>query len=173
MLLLLFSIAACKKDSSTNNPAKTIQDYLVKNNEITGWTVTSNKWVANNISELTTYINGAAEIYRRHGFIEAAYQEYQGSINSNQFLIKLIIYNQGNKPNALATYSDTDLGFNGAIDWTSGAGEAAHYLRNGGLSQQMAFYRNGYYISLEVNTGTEESLNILKQFALNVDGKLK
>jgi hypothetical protein len=172
-LILLTLLVSCKKDAATENPAKTIEDYLVKNNEITGWTLGSNKWTANNISELTNRINGAAEIYRRHGFVEAASQDYQGTVNSNQTALKLTVFNQASKANASAVYSDPDVGFSGAITWTNGAGEASQYLRNGGLSQQLCFYRNNFFVLLEINADTEESLNIVKQFALNVDAKTK
>ncbi|MEK7251157.1 MAG: hypothetical protein AAB209_12125, partial [Bacteroidota bacterium] len=69
--------------------------------------------------------------------------------------------------------NDPAIGFSGAITWTNGAGEAAQYLRNGGLSQQLCFYRNNFFVSLSIVVDTEESLNIMKQFALNVDAKTK
>lgn len=173
--LLLSLLPGCKKDSSTDpaTTAKTIESLTVKNNEIAGWSYSGSAWVANNISELTTYIDGQAEVNRRYGFVEAAHQEYSGVVNNSQALLKLTVYNQGTAANALSLYNDPDLGFSGAIDWTAGAGQASHYVRNSGLSQVLSFYRNGYYVSLEMSSDTDESLNILKQFALNVDGKIK
>lgn len=175
ILLSFFALlfVSCKKESSTETPAKTIEDYTVKSNEITGWTLGAAKWTANNITELTTYIDGAADIYRKYGFIEAVHREYQGTVNGNAATLKLDVFNHGTKTNAQNLYADPDLGFSGATPWSSGAGDAARYLRNGGLSQQMSFYRNGFYVSLEMSTDTEESLNVLKQFALNVDAKIK
>jgi hypothetical protein len=172
-LLLLTLLASCKKDAGTETPAKTIEDYLVKNNEITGWALGSSRWTANNITELTNRINGAAEIYRRHGFVEAASQDYRGTVNNNQATLTLTVFNQANKANASSLYNDPAVGFSGAITWTNGAGEAAQYLRNGGLSQQLCFYRNNFFVLLEISADTEESLNIAKQFALNVDAKTK
>jgi hypothetical protein len=175
LALILIAMFSCSKDSSTDQgtTAKTIDALTVKNNEIAGWSYSGQAWIANNLSELTTHIDGQAEVYRRHGFIEAAHQEYSGSVNNSQVLLKLTVYNQGSEANALALYNDADLGFTGAIDWTAGAGQASHYVRNGGLSQVLSFYRNGYLAYLEIGTDTDESLNILKQFALNVDGKIK
>lgn len=174
-LLLLTLFVSCKKDAATDTPAtaKTIEDYLVKNNEITGWALGSGKWTANNITELTNRINGAAEIYRRHGFVEAAFQDYPGTVNNAQATLKLTVFNQANKANATSLYNDPSIGFTGAIAWTSGAGEAAQYVRNDGFSQQLCFYRNNFFVLLEINADTEESLNIVKQFALNVDAKTK
>jgi hypothetical protein len=170
--LIIMCFFGCKKDSATNS-VKSIEDYLVKNNEITGWTYSGSGWTANNLSELTTYIDGAADIYQRHGFVEAVNQQYQGNVNNNQCTLKITIYNQGNKSNAQATYNDNDIGLSGAIIWQSGAGDEVHYVRYGGLSQVMTFYRNAFFVYLEINTDSEESLNILKQFSLNIDGKLK
>lgn len=170
------SFSGCKKDSSTktnDGQAKTINDLIVKNNEIAGWTYSGQGWTANNLSEFTTYIDGAADTYQRHGFIEAVHQEYQGSVNSASAVLKLTVYNQGTSSNASELYADPALGFNGALDWTGGAGNAAHYVRNGGLSQVLAFYRNGYFVYIEINTDTNESLNVVQQFALNADGKIK
>lgn len=149
-----------------------IEDLLVKNNEITGWSYNGAGWTANNISELTTVIDGLADIFQRHGFIEAAYQAYQGKVDNADRRLDLTIYNQGSETNARATYDDPDLSLTSAQNWTGGAGTAAHYERYG-LSQKLAFYRGSYFVMLEMNYDTEESLNILKQFALNVDGRIK
>ncbi len=178
MFIILFSLvpisfSCSKKDSPMNVETLSIEDYLVKNNEITGWSYSGQGWVANNISELTTHINGEADIYQRHGFVEAAFQKYQGTIDSGERQIDLTVYNQGNTSNALATYEDPDIGLSGAIDWDNGAGEAAHYARFGGFSQALSFYRGSYFVLLRMGYDTEESLNILKQFALNVDGKIQ
>ena len=173
VLFLLCANVVCDKNTTKNDKIISIEDLLVKNNEITGWTFSGAGWIANNVSELTVYINGAAEIYQRHGFIEAAHQTYQGTIDNADRLLKITVYNQTDATNALATYQDPDLGHSGAIEWIDGAGTAAHYLRYGGLSQVLTFYRNAYFVLLELNYDTEESLNILKQFALNVDGKIQ
>jgi hypothetical protein len=173
-IMLFFD--GCKKNStdSNNSQTKTITERLTQNGEIAGWTFSGSGWTAYNITDLTTYIDGAAPLYQRHGFIEAAYQKYQGSINGANATIDITIYNQGTSANTLALYNDTDTGFNGAIDWTSTghAGDAAHYIRSGNLSQKLAFYRNGYYVYVDIDLNTNESLNIIQQFALNIDGKI-
>jgi hypothetical protein len=174
LMAVVLAFQACKKDSSSDpGTTKAIDAFLVRNNEIAGWTYTGSAWTANNVSELTTYIDGMADTYQRHGFVEAAHQDYQGSVNSQSVLLTLSVFNQGSQANATALYTDAALGFVGAIDWTNGAGNTAHYVRNGGLSQVLAFYRGGYFVSFTMSSDTEESLNVLKQFALNVDAKLK
>jgi hypothetical protein len=171
-LLIIFNIF-CSKEPTKNDEILTIEDLLVKNNDISGWTYNGSGWIANNISELTVYINGAAEIYQRHGFLEAAHQAYQGKIDNVDRQLKLTIYNLGSENNAQATFEDPDIGLSGALVWDNGAGNEAKYNRYGGLSQILIFYQSAYLVSLDINYDTEESLNILKQFALNVDGKIK
>ena len=62
--------------------------------------------------------------------------------------------------------------FNTGIVLDNGTGTEAKYVRYG-LSQALAFYKKAYYVSLEMNYDTEESLNVIKQFALNVSNNIK
>lgn len=173
ILLALILFFGCEKSNPTeSDEIVTIEDILVQNNEITGWSYSGVNWVANSITELTEYINGMAEIYQKHGFTEGAQQSYGGTINSSSCTIQLIIYNMDTAANAKEMYDDPDLGLSAATVWTDGAGAEAHYVRYGGLSQVMTFYSSGYFVYLMINYDSDESLNILKQFALNVDGKI-
>ena len=149
------------------------KDLLVKDNEVNGWLFTGSSWVANDFSELTTYINGMAEIYQRHGFVDAVHQTYQGTIDNVSRQLSLSIFNQGNESNALATYEDPDTGLSDAVNWTDGAGQAAHYIRYNGLSQALTFYRGQHFVYLVINCDTDESLNLIKQFALSVDANIQ
>jgi hypothetical protein len=163
---------ACSEKSSTGNGGVVdIEDLLVRNNEITGWTYFGVGWVARNYDELYDAINGGGEIYRDHGFEEAAGQKYEGTIDGGTRTLEIWVFDQGSQANAKATYDDPSLGLTSATPWTGGAGDEAHHLST--LSQILAFYRGPYYVLLTVNHGTEKSLNILKQFALNIDGKIE
>jgi hypothetical protein len=170
---VVFAGLSCGSGSDGDDDTLIIEDLLVRNNEITGWTYSGSGWTAGSISELTIYIDGKAEVYQRHGFVEAAYQAYQGSIASGTRTIALSVFNQGSAAGAIDTFNDPDVGLTGATAWPDGAGDAAHYVRYGGLSQALSFYRDQYFVLLEVNYDTDETLNIIKQFALNVDGKIK
>ena len=170
---LVLSFACSKKKSTNNTEVLSIEDTLVDNNEITGWSYAGAGWTANNISELTTKINGMAEIFQRHGFVEAAHRKYQGTIDNGTRNLRLTVYNMGSESNAKDTYDDPDFGLSGATNWSGGAGKEAHYVRYGGFSQVLTFYRNSYFVYLEMKYDTEESLSILQQFALNVDGKVQ
>ena len=167
-------LPGCKKDSTgpENGQGKTITDLLVKNSEIGGWTYFGSGWTANNLTELTVKIDGASDIYQRHGFIEAASQDFQGNVNSAAARLSIMVFNQGTTSNAAALYADPAIGFSGALSWTT-CGNAAHYVRNGGLSQELAFTRNGYYVYVNIDHDTDESLSVIQQFALNLDGKIQ
>jgi len=166
-------ILACSKQATKGEGILAIGDLLVRDNEITGWSHSGSGWEARSISELTVYINGLAEIYQRHGFEEGAHQSYEGTIDGGSRVLELTAYDVGSEENARALFEDPDLGLSGATPWAGGAGEEAQYVRYGGFSQALTFYRGAYFIFLGLNYDTEESLNILKQFALNVDGKLR
>jgi hypothetical protein len=172
-VLILVAITACSdKQTTGNDDLMAIEDLLVKNNEIAGWTYFQTGWVANNISELTVHIDGAAVIYERHGFVEGAHQSYQGTIDDQTITLQLTIFNQGTQSNAKDTFEDPDIGLTGTTPWNGGAGDEAHF-KLFGLSYALSFYSGPYFVYLDIGYNTEESLNILKQFALNVDGKLK
>ena len=167
--ILLF--AACSKESTNTNQVITTEDLLVKNNEITGWNYGGERWMANSISELTTYINGLADVFQRYGFVEAAHQSYEGNIDNENRPLRLTIYKQQNEESAKAVYEDPDLGLGRALVWKNGAGNESKYVRYG-LSQALVFYKGPYFVYLQIDYDTEESLIILKQFALNVDPKI-
>lgn len=169
----IYTATCCTKDTG-NNETLTIEDLLVKNNEITGWVYAGSGWVANNGSELTTQIDGGAELYIKYGFIEAASQLYHGNINDISCEIGLTVYNLGTTDNVVNLFEDPDLGLTSALTWLDNpAGTVAKYIRYSGLSQVLCFYRGSYLVYLTMSFDTEESLNILKQFGYNVDEKIK
>jgi hypothetical protein len=173
LAIMFFVSAGCTKDPG-NNTVLTIEDMLVKNNEITGWVYSGSGWIANNGSELTQQIDGGAELYIKYGFTEAASQLYHGTINEISCEIGLTVYNQGSAGNAVAVFEDPDLGLTAALTWSDNpAGTVAKYIRYSGVSQVMCLYRDRYLVYLTMDFDTEESLNILKQFAYNVDEKVK
>jgi hypothetical protein len=168
---LIFLVATCSKDSTNTNEVITIEDLLVKNNEITGWIYGGVRWMANSITELTTYINGLADVFQRYGFVEAAHQSYEGNIDNENRQLQLTIYKQQNEESARAVYEDPDLGLGSGLVWQNGAGNEAKYVRYG-LSQALVFYKGPYFVYLQIDYDTEESLIILQQFARNVDQKI-
>jgi hypothetical protein len=175
LIVLLFTLgvfAGCEKTTSDDDEILTIEDLLTKNNEITGWTYSGSSWVASTITELTTYINGIAETYQKYGFEEAAQQSYSGTIDNGSRTLQIIIFDMGNEENAKDVYDDPDIGLSGATVWANGAGTEAHYVQFGGLSEVLTFYHGKYFVYQQIDYDSDETLNIMKQFALNIDGKL-
>jgi len=172
-LILIFTAnISCTKEPTKTDEVVSIEDLLVKNNEISGWQYGSESWIANNYSDLLAEINGGAEIYNQHGFIEAANQSYEGQIDNQSRELIITVYNQGNETNCKAVFEDPGIGLNAGITLENGTGIEAKYIRFG-LSQTLAFYKNAYFVHLEMNYDTEESLNVIKQFALNVSNNIK
>jgi hypothetical protein len=172
LLLLVMSLAGACSKSTTAPEALTIEDLLVRNNELAGWVYGDTRWVARNSTELFAKINGDGDINIQHGFQEGAYQNYNGTVNDAAKVVNLIIFDQTTAANAKTVYDAPETDFGGAVPWLDGAGEEAHYLAFT-FSTRMSFHRGQYYVELDINSGTEEGLNILKQFALNVDGKIE
>jgi hypothetical protein len=110
LAILIIVSAGCTKDPG-NNTTLTIEDMLVKNNEITGWVYSGSGWIANNGSELTQQINGGAELYIKYGFTEAASQLYHGTINDISCELGLTVYNLGTAENAVALFEDPTWGW--------------------------------------------------------------
>ena len=181
-IILLSVLLSCNKDSSSGsdnnnkkdtvkNTTKAIEDLLVKNNEISGWPFSGASWTASNSTELTDRIDGGAEIYIGFGFVEASQQVYNGKVNNAQTEITVTIYNQGSLENSAKVYNDPQITLLGGTSWKD-AGESAQYARYNGLSQELIFYRGKYFVRLSSSADSDESLNILQQFARNVDSKI-
>jgi hypothetical protein len=173
LLMLGISSFDCKKDIS-KNAAISIEDLLVKNNEITGWTYSGAGWVASSNPELNGIIDGGSEIYIKYGFKEASGQKYTGMANNIETDLKVWVFNQDISANAIALFKSPDLNLSSALVWSDNpAGTEARYFRYSGLSQVLYFYRGKYIVLISIDTDSEESLSIIKQFAYNVDAKIK
>jgi hypothetical protein len=173
IVLLALALACSEKSSTGSGGAVDIEDLLVRNNEITGWTYSDAGWVARNSEQLYAQINGAGVPYvRDYGFVEGAGQEYEGTIDSATRELEIWVFDLGTESNAKGAYDDPQLRPSGVTPWTDGAGQEAYYKRFG-LSQKMSFYRGPYIAILDMAYDTDESLNIIKQFALNIDGKIE
>lgn len=171
--LLILSIAAgCSRKNTSKPEALTLEDLLVKSNEISGWQRTGQHWSAGSSSELTNCINGEAVIYTNHGFTEGTEQGYQGKLSEHAETLELRIFNQGNTANAKAVFDEIVSQMSSPVDWKDGAGQAAKIERYT-LAQRIVFYKSKYFIALSISTGQDAALDILKTFANNVDHKIQ
>ncbi len=166
------SLAAGCSKSTTAPETLTIEDLLVRNNELAGWTYGDERWVARNDTELFDAIDGAGDVNIRYGFREGAGQSYNGTISDTPSTLKLYVFDQTTSENAKSVFDDPDSGMSTAVPWPGGAGDEAHYLTTQ-LSNTLTFHSGKYYVWLNINFGQDEGLNVLKQFALNVDGKIE
>jgi hypothetical protein len=169
---IILQFAFCSEDNNGES-LLTLEDILIKDNEISGWVTGGNSWIANSSGDLSSYINGEATIYTIRGFVEAALQEYQGLVIESQEFIELRVFDQGNIDNAKSVYDEVINGFSNPVDWIDGAGEEAKVDRISSLSQRIVFYDDKYFVSLSITNGIDEALNVLKTFAINIDTKIK
>jgi hypothetical protein len=170
ILLLCAGLCTCDKKNSTGTEIITIEDLLIKDNEISGWSLAGNFWQASSTTDLTIYIDGAAELFQRHGFIEAVNQEYQGTIEESSESITVRIFDQASKDNAGSLFTEYVRDTSNPETWTE-AGDEAIIVRYD-LSRQIVFKKDKYFIYMEVSSSLETALDILKSFARNVDRKI-
>ena len=170
VLVLIILSSACTKDS---NKLLTLEDILIKDNEISGWTKGGASWIANSSGDLNNNIDGEAALYTIRGFVEAGSQEYQGYVLDNSETIELRIFDQGNPENAKSVFDEITNGFSNPVDWAGGAGVEAKFDRISSLSQRVVFYDSKYFISISITNGIDEAMDVLKTFAGNIDAKIK
>jgi hypothetical protein len=161
----------CTKKQGTNPIIVVPEDLLPKNNEISGWQRTGQFWSASTSGDLTTYINGEAVIYINHGFVEAAKQDYEGTILSNIVTIEVRVFDQETNENAKSLYDEIVNQMSNPLEWVPGVGQESKIERFL-LSQKIVFLKLQYFMSLSITSGSDEALNILKTFANNIDSKI-
>jgi hypothetical protein len=170
LLLLTAGFWSCDKKNSAGTEILTLEDLLVKDNEISGWSLAGNFWQASSTTDLTVYIDGDAELYQRHGFIEAVNQEYQGTIEESSKSITIRIFDQGSGTNAGTLFEEVSREASNPETWDE-AGDEAIIVRYD-LSRQIIFRKDKYFVYLDISTSLESALDILKSFARNVDRKI-
>ena len=172
-LFLLFTcLFFCSKKNATNPKAVSTEDLLTRDNEMSGWTRAGEHWNASSSGDLTNYINGEAVVYTNRGFVEASKQEYQGTVLGNTESVEVRIFDQGSSANAKSVFDELVRQMSNPLDWSDKVGKEARIERFS-LSQRILFYKEKYFISLIITSGSDEALDVLKTFAINVDGKIE
>ena len=134
-------------------------------------TVVKEHWTANSSDELSFFINGEAMLYTERGFVEGTKQEYEGIVLDTYLNVELRIFDQGTAVNADSVFNEIVRQMADPSDWASGVGEESkieRYL----LAQRIIFRKSHYFVSLIVNSGLDEALEVLKKFANNVASKI-
>ena len=170
LLIAIVCVAACSKKEATSPEVVTITDLLPRDNEISGWTRTGNSWWATSSSGLNQFINGEEPDYTRHGFVEGAMQTYEGTVLGNPATVEVRVFDQQSAENASALFTELAARLVNPINWT-GAGEDARIERFA-ISQKIIFWKSKYFVSLTIDSGLDEALDVLRTFANNVDTKI-
>lgn len=171
-VLVFGTLFFCSKKNPMVDTILAPEDLLLKDNEISGWERSGQCWVASSYGELTNYINGEAVIYTSRGFVESAFQIYQGSVLENTETVELRIFDQGNQKNAESVFDELVNQMSSPIEWDPGVGEQAKIERFP-LAQRIIFWKSKYFIAFSISSGLEEALNVLKTFSINVDSKIE
>ncbi len=172
LFLLLYAIACgCSKDASTNSTPLAPEDLLTRDDEISGWKKAQSSWIAGSSGDLNTYIDGEEPTYTRHGFVEAAMQQYEGRVLTATATIEVRIFDQGSPSGAKALYDEISLQLINPLDWKMSSGDIARIERLP-LSQRIVFWKSKHYVSLSITSGLDEGLEVLKTFAGNVIHKI-
>jgi hypothetical protein len=173
ILLFVFPfLILCSKKNATNPEVVTVEDLLIKNNEISGWLRTGEGWVVNSEKELYDKIDGYAEAFTKYGFVEGAQQDYQGTILNSPSIVTLQIFDQGTVSNAQNVFNDIATKLSNPENWGSPYLNEAKIERFT-LSQNIVCRKSKYYIKLTVDSNLTEALELLKTFANNVGSKIK
>jgi len=172
LLVIALFLTGCKKDKSTG-PEETILDpvdLLPTSEEISGWTPQGEpeEWVG---EALYQPINGEAEIYMRHGFQEAAFQDYQGSGSWATAVIAVRIFDQGAAGQASDLYDDPASGTGTPWTGSDAAGTEAR-TEQYALSCTVEFHQEEYFVHVDINSGDDQALEVVKLFARNISQKI-
>jgi len=177
LLILIIFITGCDKASTPDSPdIVTISDLLPRANEISGWDRMSGNdaaWLATNASELLYHINGGAELYTNHGFIEATMQLYSGIVNTQSGIeCEVQIYDQGTESFARAVYDDPNNVFVNPIT-PSNPPSAKSQIRKDIFSHSMKFVASRYYVLISITSADDKARDVLEMFALNIAGRIQ
>ena len=172
LLVIFCALAGCSKDKGTD-PEETILDpvdLLPTSEEISGWTPQGDaeEWVG---EALYQPINGEAEIYLRHGFQEAAFLDYQGSGSWASTVLSVRIFDQGSADGAADLYDDPASGTGTPWTGSDAAGTRAR-TEQYALSCSVEFYEAEYFVHVDIRSGDDQALEVIKLFARNISGKI-
>jgi hypothetical protein len=171
---IMFGVVQCSKkgmDSSGSGSVASVEDLLVKDNEISGWGRSGTMQTATNETDLEKIIDGDAPKYVQHGFVEAAEQYYQGSIIGSPTIICLRVFDQGDTTNTAQLMTDLLTSVTSLEEWSSPNLSTAKIKRFPTVTQIYA-RKSRYYINVSIESNLNEALEILKMFAGNVGNKI-
>jgi hypothetical protein len=175
--IFLFSLIflMCTKKQGTGNSSSTVDELLLKSNELSGWVASSSKWYVNSDTDLYSRIDGKAPIYVRHHFSEAAGQLYSGKIDQDTMSVSLYVFEMKDTRSVRELSdefaSDPFYSFSPVL-WETDYLTWAMTDQISGL-QSLFGYKSTYFIYIQISSGTDKALEVLKMFANNIGIKVK
>jgi len=168
---LLLSGCTEKKDSSQNSGALQPADLLPALGAFTGWTKGDFAQM-DNYTELYAVIDGGAEIYVQHGFVEGVKQVYNGSISGSAADLDLYVYDQGSETNCAALLDETEIIPNAMTAWNTGNAkvEEAYLDETLPFDIVIKLRADRFYVQVRVDKGNDDAAakNVAQSFALAV-----
>jgi hypothetical protein len=171
-IILILTLTQCSKKKSTNPEPATVEDLMIKNNEISGWLKSGAGWFANGESELTTFIDGAAPEYIQNGFIEGSEQSYQGTIKLESVTLLLRIFDQGNETHTKNIFDILSSRLSSAEQLQLEYVQESR-LERLPLAQTLLARKSKYLIKLTIESNYDEATTVLKIFLQNMASKIK
>jgi hypothetical protein len=174
MALIVIGAVLCSKKNtgpSGDGFAASVEELLLKDNEISGWGRSGTIQTATNETDLEKIIDGDAPKYVQHGFNEAAEQYYQGNVLGTPTILCLRVFDQGDTTNASQLMTDLLATVTSPEDWASPNLSVAKIKRYPTATQIYA-RKSRYYISASIESNLNEALEIVKMFAANVGNKI-
>ena len=169
-------LSACSKDTSSNtNTVVSLADLFPKHNEISGWSLKGGSdagWQAKNAAELQQAIDGGADLFTNHGFVEGAMQSYAGTVNTQADVeLSIQLYDQQSAPDADAVFDDPNNTFANPIA-PANPPSAKSQMRKDIFSHTMKFSKGKYYVLLTVMSADDKARDVLEVFAGNIAAKI-
>lgn len=176
ILFSIFIFGCSKKDQPTQPSVVSTQDLLPRDKEISNWSRSSAdnaSWLAVNTTQLQEKIDGGFELFANHGFVEAAMQQFSGSVNGQPNIeMEVQIYNQGSSANADALFDDPNNVFANPIAPKNPPSAKAQITKDI-FSYTMKFSKSKYYARLSVMSNDDKAQDVIEIFANNIASKMK
>lgn len=116
---LITLCAGCSEDNPQQAATLRPADLLPASGEISGWD--KGDFVEmDDDAALLDEINGGAEIYIQHGFVEGVIQDYEGTIGGEAAILTLWIFDQGSASNAEDLFGEEGLNLGNLTPWEAG-----------------------------------------------------
>jgi len=171
-ILAVLTSIQCSKKNTASPELSSVEDLIIKDNEISGWRRAGEGWVVSSETDLYGKIDGAAPPYVQHGFVEAADQNYSGKVLQDTVTVELKVFDQAKAANAQALFAELAVNMITPETWQTDKFQEAKIERTQ-LSIRITGWKSKYYISLSITSNLNEALEVLKTFATNVGSKIK